>query len=58
MNEQVNLGILGWRNVRPAPREPGHFLWWDSFGWHDCTREEDQRVRDALAAGTPKGEKS
>lgn len=52
MSKQVNLGVLGWRHVQEVPSEPGHFLWWDSFGWHDCTREEDQRVRDTMAKET------
>lgn len=38
---RVFLPYLGERFVREDPKEPGHFWWLSSFGWHDCTREED-----------------
>ena len=28
----------------PVAREPGHFLWLDLLGWHDCTLREDAIV--------------
>ena len=37
--KKVLLPHLGMRIVIEINK--GHFLWLDSFGWHDCTPAED-----------------
>jgi hypothetical protein len=41
---QITLPHLGTRQIAPHPREPGHYLWLDAFGWHDCSRSEDEFI--------------
>lgn len=43
----VDLGTLGKRPVARAPREAGHWLWLNRFGWHDCSPAEDVRCKAA-----------
>jgi hypothetical protein len=40
----VTLPHLGTVLVTPCPGRPGHFLWLDGFGWHDCVPAEDALI--------------
>lgn len=42
------LPVLGMRTIRPDPNYPGGFLWFDSFGWHNCTPRENEFIRNNL----------
>ncbi len=44
---EVVLPHLGRVLVHEVNREPGHFVWLDSFGWHDCLPTEDVLARSA-----------
>jgi hypothetical protein len=41
---QVTLPVQGLVKVSEDSKEPGHYWWQSSFGWHDCTRTEDQAI--------------
>ncbi len=43
----VVLPHLGRVLVHEVKREPGHFVWLDGFGWHDCLPIEDVLARSA-----------
>jgi len=43
---KVRFPFLGEREIREDDKEPGHFLWLSSFGWHDCSRSEDKLSQD------------
>ncbi len=39
---EIDLPHLGRREVKSIGNN--HFLWRDPFGWHDCTRNEDEII--------------
>jgi hypothetical protein len=43
--KEVVLPVLGRCTVAEVKNEPGHYLWLDLMGWHDCTRGEDAIIR-------------
>jgi hypothetical protein len=47
MHLQFTFPILGTRNIWQT-REAGHFMWQDSFGWHDCSPTEDTLILDSI----------
>lgn len=40
----IDLPGLGLRLVMECSLEPGHYVWWSFFGWHDCTPCEDSII--------------
>jgi hypothetical protein len=42
---EVTLPVLGKRSIVAHPHEKGHYLWLDSFGWHDCSPKEDEAIK-------------
>jgi hypothetical protein len=41
----ITLPHLGKRTITEDPKQPGHYLWLDSFGWHDCSITEDKFIK-------------
>lgn len=55
---QVTLPVLGKVNVRPDPKEKGHYWWQSSFGFHDCTRAEDGVIESLRILNSEFGEET
>lgn len=48
MSLRVHLPHLGLRTVAEDRLHPGHYLWLDMLGWHDCAVMEDALIRVAI----------
>lgn len=51
----TTLSTMPWgpfkgRTIRPSQKEPGHWMVVSSFGWHDCSPLEDEKINTARAA--------
>jgi len=52
MKAPQDLPVIGNKPVREDPHEPGHWLWQDFFGWHDCLPSEDRAINRTLKCET------
>jgi len=47
---QLVLPVLGKVTIKADPKETGHYLWWNRFGWSDCNPLEDRHIAKKLAS--------